>query len=94
MSLAKVGHFAWESISLIIKGTTGMDLDKNQLQRLASNIRSKVREFNLREGLSRADDTLPKRFFEEKLEDSGKVISKADFDRMLADYYRLRGWKW
>ena len=86
--------YPWESISLIVKGTTGMDLDKNQLQRLASNIRNKVREFNLREGLSRADDTLPKRFFEEKLEDSGKVILKADFDRMLADYYRLRGWKW
>jgi len=35
---------------------------------------------------------LPKRFFEDKLEDSGKVLPKADFDKMLSDYYRIRGW--
>jgi len=84
--------YSWEILSLIIKGTTGMDLDKKQLQRLASNITNKVRDFNLREGMSKAADTLPKRFFEEKLGDSGKVLLKSDFDRMVSDYYRLRGW--
>ena len=84
--------YPWEKLSLIIKGTTGMDLDKKQLGRLASNITNKVREFNLREGMSKAADTLPKRFFEEKLEDSGKVLLKSDFEKMLSDYYRLKGW--
>ena len=84
--------YPWETLSLIIKGTTGMDLDKKQLQRLASNITNKVREFNLREGMSKAADTLPKRFFEEELQDSGSVLLKSDFDRMVSDYYRLRGW--
>ena len=84
--------YSWEILSLIIKGTTGMDLDKKQLQRLASNITNKARDFNLREGMSKAADTLPKRFFEEKLGDSGKVLLKSDFDRMMSDYYRLRGW--
>jgi len=84
--------YPWEKLSLIIKGTTGMDLDKEQLQRLASSITNKVREFNLREGMTPAADTLPKRFFEDKLEDSGKVLLKSDFDRMASDYYRLRGW--
>jgi aldehyde:ferredoxin oxidoreductase len=42
--------------------------------------------------MTAADDTLPKRFFEERLEDSGKVLLKSDFDRMLADYYRIKGW--
>jgi len=84
--------YPWEILSLIIKGTTGMDLDKKQLQRLASNITNKARDFNLREGMSKAADTLPKRFFEEKLGDSGKVLLKSDFDRMVSDYYRLRGW--
>ncbi len=77
---------------MIINATTGMDLDKRQLQRIASNITNKAREFNLREGMSKADDTLPKRFFEEKLEDSGKVLLKSDFQKMLSDYYRLKGW--
>lgn len=84
--------YPWHMLSLIIKGTTGMDLDKEQLQRIASNITNKVREFNLREGMSPAADTLPKRFFEEKLEDSGKVLLKSEFDRMVSDYYRFRGW--
>jgi len=84
--------YPWEAISVIINATTGMDLNKKQLQRIASNITNKAREFNLREGMSEADDTLPKRFFEEKLKDSGKVLLKSDFQKMLSDYYRLKGW--
>ena len=84
--------YPWDILSRIIKGTTGMDLDRKQLQRLAWNITNKAREFNLREGMSKADDTLPKRFFEEKLEDSGKVLLKSEFARMLSDYYSLKGW--
>jgi len=84
--------YGWEELSLIINVTTGMELDKKQLQRMALNITNKTREFNIREGMSKAADTLPKRFFEEKLEDSGKVLPKSDFDKMLSEYYKLRGW--
>jgi len=84
--------YPWERLSVIIKATTGMELDKEQLQRLALRISNKVREFNLREGMSEADDTLPIRFFEEKLSDSGKVLPRAEFNKMLSDYYKLKGW--
>lgn len=85
--------YPWEAMSRLIDATTGMDLDKAQLQRIASNITNKAREFNLREGMiPEEEDTLPERFFHEKLEDSGKVISKSEFDDMLSDYYRLKGW--
>jgi aldehyde:ferredoxin oxidoreductase len=84
--------YPWEALSLIINATTGMVLDKQQLQAIASNITNKTREFNLREGMKREDDTLPKRFFEEKLKDSCKVLLKSDFDKMVADYYKIRGW--
>jgi len=84
--------YGWEELSLIINAATGMELDKKQLQKMAQNITNKAREFNIREGMSRADDTLPKRFFEEKLEDSGKVLPKSEFDKMLSDYYELKGW--
>jgi len=84
--------YPWETLSSIVKGTTGMDLDKSDLQRLAANITNQAREFNLREGMPPTADTLPGRFFEEKLEDSGKVLLKSDFNKMLADYYQLRGW--
>ncbi len=84
--------YLWEEFSLIIKAVTGMELDDRQLERISSNIANKVREFNLREGMKKEDEMLPKRFLEEKLEDSGKVLSKAEFDKMLTDYYRIRGW--
>ena len=84
--------YPWEVLSLIINATTGMRLDKKQLQEIASNITNKAREFNLREGMKGEDDTLPKRFFEEKLKDSGKVLLRSDFQKMISDYYKLRGW--
>lgn len=84
--------YPWEALSLIINGTTGMVLDKKGLQEIASNIINKAREFNLREGMAIEDDTLPKRFFEEKLKDSGKVLLRSEFEKMLADYYKTRGW--
>jgi len=84
--------YPWERISTLINATTGLELGKKQLQKIASGITNKAREFNLREGMKRADEMLPKRFFEERLEDSGKVLPKADFDKMLSDYYRIKGW--
>ncbi len=84
--------YPWEKIALLINAATGMELDKKGLQKLALDITNKAREFNLREGMTKEDDTLPKRFFEEKLEDSGKVLPKSEFDKMLSDYYKLKGW--
>ncbi|GAH35925.1 unnamed protein product, partial [marine sediment metagenome] len=84
--------YPWEKISLLINAATGMELDKKGLQKLALDITNQAREFNLREGMTKEADTLPKRFFEEKLEDSGKVLPKSEFDKMLSDYYRLKGW--
>ena len=83
--------YPWEKISEIIFATTGMKLDKKQMQKTALDISNKAREFNLREGLSKDDDSLPPGFFK-ALEDSGKVLLKSDFDRMISDYYELKGW--
>jgi len=85
--------YPWERISTLINATTGLELGKKQLQKIASDITNKAREFNLREGMKRVDEMLPKIFFEERLEDSGKVLPKADFDKMLSDYYRIKGWQ-
>lgn len=49
------------------------------------------RMFNVREGFSRKDDYLPKRITT-PLADSGKSLRQEDFDSMLSEYYRIRGW--
>jgi aldehyde:ferredoxin oxidoreductase len=48
-----------------------------------------------KDGISRKDDTLPRRYFEEPVPhgpSEGQVIVKEEFDRMLDEYYRLHGW--
>jgi len=84
--------YMWGELSEIIKITTGMDLGKKDLKELAARVVNLTRRFNIREGITRADDTLPERFFTEPLGDEGKVINRESFETMLSDYYRLRGW--
>ena len=50
-----------------------------------------TRLFNIREGFSRREDRLPLRLTE-KREDTGWSIDPQDFERMLQEYYGLRGW--
>jgi aldehyde:ferredoxin oxidoreductase len=50
--------------------------------------------FNAREGLTREDDVLPRRFLEEPLpEGSGPSTgSVLELEPMLDEYYEVRGW--
>ncbi len=83
--------YPWEDLREVVEATTGMELTENDLRGIACNISNATREFNIREGLTREDDTLPRRFFEEPIE-GGRIIRREDFNRLLAEYYELRGW--
>jgi aldehyde:ferredoxin oxidoreductase len=76
----------------MIKGVTGLDLDKESMRSIAWRIADDARRFNLREGLNPAEDRLPQRFHKEALPETGKVISQEDMERLLIDCYRARGW--
>ncbi len=82
----------WDELAAVIGAATGLQLDKSGLQRIASNVIDATRIFNLREGLTTADDTLPESVFRKKLAKSGKAISRQDLHSMVKDYYRARGW--
>lgn len=85
-------YWDWTYLSKIVELTTGLNLDEKGLRKISSNIQNKTRLFNIREGLTGKDDTLPKRFFEEPLGKDNKVIRREELDKMLKDYYTLRGW--
>lgn len=84
--------FSWNVLGEIIQGATGMVLDKKGLKKIASNIIDATRKFNLQEGITWKDDTLPQRFFKEELGPGKKVIKREDLNKMLKEYYQLRGW--
>lgn len=54
-----------------------------------------TRLFNLREGLTRKDDSMPPRVYLDPLPEGnskGKVVTQQDFEEMLTEYYSLWGW--
>ncbi|MEJ5349597.1 MAG: aldehyde ferredoxin oxidoreductase family protein [Desulfosoma sp.] len=83
--------YPWEELSKIIALTTGEEWDKENLQKIASMVVDSTRRFNLREGLTAADDRLPQRLLKEPLED-GRCLTEEEMRHMVQDYYRLRGW--
>lgn len=85
-------YWEWDSLSKIVEVTTGLKMGESGLRRISSNIQNETRKFNLREGISSREDDLPRRFFDEPLGKEGKVIKREDFQRLVRDYYNLRGW--
>ena len=84
-------YYPWEEIAKIISLTTGLRQDKDELRRMAARVTDNTRLFNLREGLTAADDRLPDRFYKEALPE-GRRITAEELNTMVKDYYLLRGW--
>jgi aldehyde:ferredoxin oxidoreductase len=59
---------------------------------MASGITNLARNFNHQEGVTKKEDKLPRRFFREVLQETGKTIQPKDLKLMLKEYYQLRGW--
>ena len=78
----------------ILNATTGWNMTMKEYMQVGERGLDLSRAFNAREGLTRKDDTLPKRLME-PLPDgtfAGKPITQEMLDTMLDNYYELRGW--
>jgi len=85
--------YSW--LTRLIHAAVGWDYTESDIESVGKRVIDMERMFNLREGLTRADDTLPKRYFDEpsKLKIAkGHHIDRKEFDGMLSRYYALRGW--
>ena len=75
---------------------TGVEVTSEELAVAAERINTLARLINLREGLSRKDDTLPWKVMNEPIPDDGPakgaVVTQEELDLMLDDYYDSRGW--
>jgi aldehyde:ferredoxin oxidoreductase len=79
----------WDELSTIFKATTGLSLNKNELEILANSITQKTREFNAREGVTEAEDILPERFLKEKTAE-GASLGREQLGIMLREYNEIR----
>ncbi len=88
-------HNAQEVVAMQLTGATGIEFTKEDVWALGERLNNLTRMFNVREGFSRKDDTLPERFMKEELKDGlskGELITEADLNAMLDEYYEARGW--
>jgi aldehyde:ferredoxin oxidoreductase len=83
--------YLWDKLGEVIRRVTGLDAGEKALKEKALAVATLIRKFNLREGMTPADDRLPK-FLHRPLQDTGKVITEAEMETLLQDYYRLHGW--
>ena len=75
---------------------TGFEMTPEQLKQAGERIQNVARLFNIREGLGRKDDTLPYKVMHVPIPDEGPskgaLVTQAELDLLLDDYYEARGW--
>jgi len=71
---------------------TGVRLSEEEIMRVGERINNLERAFNVRQGLTSSDDTLPERFLKEPLPEGPNKGQVCELQPMLEEYYELRGW--
>ncbi|MFW9847362.1 MAG: aldehyde ferredoxin oxidoreductase C-terminal domain-containing protein, partial [Candidatus Thorarchaeota archaeon] len=93
MVLCRFTNFAWtvDDYAEFLDAGTGLGVTGRDLLLIGERIYNLERMFNNREGLTSKDDQLPPRFFTPLPEGNsrGRVVH---LDKMLDEYYSLRGW--
>jgi len=80
------------TLANLFNAVTGFELTEDDIMLIGERVVNLGRAFNLREGLTRKDDTLPERFSKEKMPDGTAKGQTIDLERMIKEYYQLRGW--
>jgi aldehyde:ferredoxin oxidoreductase len=85
----------YNHFSRLVEIATGLHLTPTEIKRTGERIYTMERLMITGEGISRGEDTLPERYFEEPVPEGpskGEVVSREEFSRMLDEYYKLHGW--
>ncbi|MBW1803121.1 MAG: aldehyde ferredoxin oxidoreductase family protein, partial [Deltaproteobacteria bacterium] len=90
-----VPAIAAQNTASLLEAVSGLELSAEEVEKVGERINNTARAFNVREGFTRDDDTLPERLMTEPLADGGskgQMVSQEDLNRMLDEYYTARGW--
>jgi aldehyde:ferredoxin oxidoreductase len=82
-----------DSLCTLLETATGVDWGGfTGLMKVGERIFNVERLFNLRAGLTAKDDTLPHRMLKEPVPSGPSQGHVVELEKMLPEYYRLRGW--
>jgi aldehyde:ferredoxin oxidoreductase len=76
----------------LYRAITGVTLEQDEALLIAERINHLERLFNVRDGLTRKDDTLPRRLLNEAMPTGASQGNTVPLDQMLSEYYELMGW--
>ena len=71
---------------------TGWDVTPQELTETVDRGVTLMRMFNIREGFTKEDDALPKRFNETPADGPLQGIDPEQFSRSRGEFYQLQGW--
>jgi aldehyde:ferredoxin oxidoreductase len=83
---------AEEYFARALSAVTGIRYATGELIRVGERVWNLERLYNLREGFTRADDTLPPRLLNQAVTDGPSKGWVSHLQPMLQEYYRVRGW--
>ncbi|KYK27743.1 MAG: hypothetical protein AYK19_21295 [Theionarchaea archaeon DG-70-1] len=76
----------------LLNTATGFEYTKETYMRTGERIWNLTKMFNVKNGITRKDETMPERIMKENLEKDEAHIGEERFEKMLDEYYELRGW--
>lgn len=90
--ICKFAYLPLTFLASIYTMVTGWKVTFDELLEAADRTFTLKRAFNIRMGVARKDDTLPRRILEEPTPDGGAAGKVNRLPEMLDDYYKARGW--
>ena len=83
-----------KQITPFLHSATGIEAfaSSDSVMKIGERVNNLVRRFNIREGLTKELDTLPKRFFSETLKEGPCRDRVVKLDQLKEEYYLVRGW--
>jgi aldehyde:ferredoxin oxidoreductase len=83
---------AEEFFARTLSAVTGEEFSADDLMKVGERVWNLERLYNLREGFTKADDTLPARLLEEPVAEGPSEGFTVKLAPMLEEYYAFRGW--
>jgi aldehyde:ferredoxin oxidoreductase len=86
----------FDDLAALYTAVTGIEMSGEELRLAGERINNLGRLINIREGLTRKDDSLPWKIMHVPIPDEGPSkgshVTQEELDLLLDDYYEVRGW--
>jgi aldehyde:ferredoxin oxidoreductase len=82
------------NINDVLPAVTGWDMSISEQMLVGERIITTARLFNIKQGLTSADDVIPERYYQPKTDGplSDKPLNRENMEKAKKHYYTLMGW--